>query len=87
MNSDDGPTTKDPICFCVIRHHEVASCQSQKTQSFCLADFATLSDERRSRSKIFLLFNMDERTLLRSKVLEIFASYHGNILYYCNDAL
>ena len=23
---------------------------------FCVADFATLSDERRSRSKIFLLF-------------------------------
>ena len=30
--------------------------QSQKTQGFCVADFATLSDERRSRSKIFLLF-------------------------------
>ena len=29
--------------------------QSQKTQGFCVADFATLSDERRSRSKIFLL--------------------------------
>ena len=29
--------------------------QSQKTQSFCVADFATLSDERRSRSKIFPL--------------------------------
>ena len=28
----------------------------QKTQGFCVADFATLSDERRSRSKIFLLF-------------------------------
>ena len=27
--------------------------QSQKTQGFCVADFATLSDERRSRSKIF----------------------------------
>ena len=30
--------------------------QSQKTQAFCVGDFATLSDERRSRSKIFLLF-------------------------------
>ena len=30
--------------------------QSQKTQGFCVADFATLSDERRSRSKIFPLF-------------------------------
>ena len=30
--------------------------QSQKTQGFCVADFATLSDERRSRSKIFPQF-------------------------------
>ena len=30
--------------------------QSQKTQDFCVAGFATLSDERRSRSKIFPLF-------------------------------
>ena len=30
--------------------------QSQKTQGFCVADFATLSDKRRSRSKIFPLF-------------------------------
>ena len=30
--------------------------QSQKTQGFCIADFATLSDETRSRPKIFLLF-------------------------------
>ena len=30
---------------------------------FCVADFSTLSDEKRSRSKIFLLFNMDKRTL------------------------
>ena len=44
--------------------------QSQKTQIFCIADFATLSDERRSRSKIFSLFStvyMDKRTL-RSKI-------------------
>ena len=41
--------------------------QSQKTQGFRVADFATLSDERRSRSKIFLPFNMDKRTL-RSKI-------------------
>ena len=32
------------------------SIQSQKTQGFCVADFATLSDETRSRSKIFPLF-------------------------------
>ena len=30
--------------------------QSQKTQGFCVADFATLSDETRSSSKIFPLF-------------------------------
>ena len=30
--------------------------QSRKTQGFCVADFATLSDERRSRSKHFPLF-------------------------------
>ena len=30
--------------------------QSQKTQGFCVADFATLSDEKRSHSKILLLF-------------------------------
>ena len=34
----------------------ISSDQSQKSQGFCVADFATLSDERRSRSKIFLLF-------------------------------
>ena len=30
-----------------------AARQSQKTQGFCVAYFATLSDEKRSRSKIF----------------------------------
>ena len=30
--------------------------QSQKTQGFCVADFATLFDERRSRSKSFPQF-------------------------------
>ena len=30
--------------------------QSQKTQGFCVADFATLCDETRSRSKLFPLF-------------------------------
>ena len=30
--------------------------QSQKIQGFCVAYFATLSDERRSRSKLFPLF-------------------------------
>ena len=32
--------------------------QSQKTQGFCVADFAMLSDERRLRSEVFLLFNI-----------------------------
>ena len=36
--------------------HQMQKYQSQKTQGFCVADFATLSDERRSRSKIFPLF-------------------------------
>ena len=35
---------------------ETGALQSQKTQGFCVADFATLSDEKRSRSKIVLLF-------------------------------
>ena len=38
--------------------------QSQKTEGFSIADFATLFDERGSRSKFFLLFNMDTRTLI-----------------------
>ena len=38
-----------------------------ENQRFCVADFATLSDERRSRSKTVLLFNTDKRTL-RSKI-------------------
>ena len=33
-----------------------AIAQSQKTQGFCVADFATLSGERRPRSKNFPLF-------------------------------
>ena len=39
--------------------------QSQKIQSFCVADFATLSNERRSRSKIVPLFNVDKRPCIR----------------------
>ena len=52
--------------------------QSQKTQGFCVADFATLSDERKSRSKFFPLFiGMKEpcvrkfEGLARSKLLGI----------------
>ena len=52
--------------------------QSQKTQGFCVADFATLSDERRSRWKIFLLFIWIKdpcvrqyEGLARSKLLQI----------------
>ena len=37
--------------------------QYQKIQGFRVADFATLSDERRSRSKIFLMFNLDKRAV------------------------
>ena len=39
--------------------------------TFYVADFATLSDERRSRSNIVLQFNTEKRTLL-SKILGIF---------------
>ena len=39
--------------------------QSQKTQGFCVADFATLSDERRSRSKIFPLFIWQKEPCVR----------------------
>ena len=52
--------------------------QSQKTQGFCVANFATLSDERRSRSKTVLLFNTEKEPcvrnfegLARSKILGI----------------
>ena len=41
--------------------------QSQKTRGFCVADFATLSDKRRSRSKVGILLNTGKRTL-RSKI-------------------
>ena len=41
--------------------------QSRKTKGFCVADFATLSDERRSRSNMFPLFILIKRTL-RSKI-------------------
>ena len=39
--------------------------QSQKTQGFCIADFATLSDETRSRSKIFPLFTWIKEPCVR----------------------
>ena len=52
--------------------------QFQKTQGFCIANFATLSDERRSRSKFFLLFIWLKEPcvrkfggLARSKLIEI----------------
>ena len=53
---------------CMKRFFNQISCiQSQKTRGFRVADFATLSDERRSRSEIFLLFNVDKKTF-RSKI-------------------
>ena len=64
---------KNPGNFCKIHYsHLMANhafgtiyihVPSQKMQGFCVANFATLSDERRSHSKIFLLLNMDKRTL------------------------
>ena len=39
--------------------------QSQKTQGFCVADFAMLSDETKSRSKIFPLFTWIKEPCVR----------------------
>ena len=39
------------------------------TQGFCVADFATLSDVRRSRSKIVLLIRIKEPCVLKFEVL------------------
>ena len=39
--------------------------QSQKTQGFCVANFAKPSDERKSHSKIFLLFNTEKEPCVR----------------------
>ena len=39
--------------------------QSQKIEGFCVANFATLSDERRSRSKIFPLFTWIKEPCVR----------------------
>ena len=53
---------KFALNFCDSTHRPhlsieiVLPIQSQKTQGFCVADFVTLSDERRSRSKLFPLF-------------------------------
>ena len=58
---------KSPGSEAILKHHYASFIQSQETQDFCVADLATLSEERRSRSKIVLLFNTDKRTL-RSKI-------------------
>ena len=50
------PTNNGKTLEHISPHNLSTLIQSQKTQGFCVADFATLSDERRSRSKIFLLF-------------------------------
>ena len=46
-------------------NHFYVTDQSQKTQGFCVADFATLSDERRSRSKIFPQFTWIKESCVR----------------------
>ena len=38
---------------CLFTHGFSETVLLKNTQGFCVADFATLSDERRSRSKIF----------------------------------
>ena len=57
--------------------------QSQKTEGFCVADFATLSDERRLRSRLVLLYKTDKRTL-RSKNLK--GSHVRTFLEFCKHA-
>ena len=44
-----------PMTFTFAVKQRTFVVQSQKTKGSCVADFATLSDERMSRSKIFLL--------------------------------
>ena len=58
-------TLKNTIDFAKVKHNMII--QSQKTQGFCVADFAMLSDERRSRSKNFPTVYMD-KIILRSKI-------------------
>ena len=52
------PQSFSSITFEKKNKLETPNIQSQKTQGFCVADFFcnAISDERRSRSKIFLLF-------------------------------
>ena len=56
-----------PSIIARTSHITVDLVQSQKTQGFCIVNVATLPDERRSRSKIVLLFNTEKGTL-RSKI-------------------
>ena len=44
----------DSLCLCYVCLKYIT--QLQETQGFCVAEFATLSDERISRSKIFPLW-------------------------------
>ena len=62
-------------------YSSISLIQSLKTQVFCVADFATLSDERGSRSKIVPLLNTDKRTL-RSKFWR--AHTFENSLHFAN---
>ena len=39
--------------------------QSQKTRGLCIVDFATLSEETMSRSKLFMLFNTHKEPCVR----------------------
>ena len=72
-------------------HFRIERIQSQKIQGFCVADFATLSDERRSRSKIFLLFIWMKEPcvegLARSKLLGISQTELAKMLLWCTFML
>ena len=59
-----------PMAQWIIPLYTSIKVQSQKTKGFCVAHFATLSDERGSRSKIFQLFDTDKGTLCSNLKLE-----------------
>ena len=84
------PHKKDNIWKKFYPYSSVCSLtlKSQKTQGFCVADFATLSDEIRSRSKIFPLFICIKEPCLRkfeglerSKRLGISQTNPGSLTY------
>ena len=61
--------------------------QSQKTQGFCVANFATLSDERISHSKIVKLFHMEKNLAFKNlKGCTLENSWDFANWIYCNNS-